>query len=96
MVDGLERVKQESLTKFDWQVLPAARPAGPAGPAPLRAPPDHMCKFCHKIFGQEHVTATGESQWVDPFDPCNSDAEYDTDLEEAAAAYGLDDDDPFD
>ena len=37
--------------------------------------------------------APWESKWVDPIDPCNSDAEYDTDLEEAAAAYGLDDDD---
>ena len=39
--------------------------------------------------------ATWESKWVDPLDPRNSDAEYDTDLEEAAATYGLDDDDPY-
>ena len=38
--------------------------------------------------------APWESKWVDSLDSCNSDAEYDTDLEEAAAAYGLDDDDP--
>jgi hypothetical protein len=36
-----------------------------------------------------------EFKWVDPLDSCNSDAFYDTDLEEAAAAYGLDDDDPY-
>ena len=36
-----------------------------------------------------------ESKGVDLFYPCNIDAKYDTDLEEAAAAYGLDDDDPY-
>jgi hypothetical protein len=39
--------------------------------------------------------APWKSTWVDPLDSCNNDAEYDTDLEEAAAAYGLDDDDPY-
>ena len=37
--------------------------------------------------------APRESKRVDPLHPCNSDAEYDTKFEEAAAAYGLDDDD---
>ena len=36
-----------------------------------------------------------DSNWVDPLDPCNSDAEHDTDDEEAAAAYGPDDDDLY-
>ena len=32
-------------------------------------------------------------KWVDPLDLCNSDAEYDTDIWQDAAAYGPDDDD---
>ena len=38
--------------------------------------------------------ATSESKLVEPLDSC-SNAEHDTDDEETAAAYGLDDDDTY-
>ena len=36
-----------------------------------------------------------EYKWLDPLTQCNSDAEYDTDIEQDAAAYGPHVDDPY-